>query len=513
MTILGQVASLAANDKIPGEYLESRDETGAGVGTRYLWIEALKASGAGDLTVNTEERDIFNDADALTAYGANSEGYRKCLRALRYGVPIKASAHAATGSPAAATATITITGTATAAGSWYGRLAGRPIGPIGVASGDTPTTFGDNIAAFINNDPAFAATASNSTGTITLTWGSYGVRGNSGIIWQEAAVPATSVSVALGGAGAATTSGGQYFAGGAGTETIATILTTTFGEEYYTVCSSVRDATNLALLETQIDTKLGPLEGRLECAVTGLVGTLAASGSIAQSTLNDASFQCPWMEEAETPGEEIAAGIAAYRHLLESASNAMDPNQRYDDVLLDWVQPQEAPSKRPSRATMVSALNYGLTPLATRNGRVYMVRAVTARTLTDAGDADDGTIDVGTDRTSKRYREEIKAALRAHRAAHRYLDNNPAEGEEPTVPKDTTYPARAEDVIKTRNRELAALGWLAQVDLPENQPRCALNPDSSTVRLVVYAPHVPKPLFHQAEGTIAKKKFLVAVTA
>ena len=81
------------------------------------------------------------------------------------------------------------------------------------------------------------------------------------------------------------------------------------------------------------------------------------------------------------------------------------------------------------------------------------------------------------------------------------------------MPKDTTYPARAEDVIKTRNRELAALGWLAQVDLPENQPRCALNPDSSTVRLVVYAPHVPKPLFHQAEGTIAKKKFLVAVTA
>ena len=103
MTILGQVASLAANDKIPGEYLESRDETGAGVGTRYLWIEALKASGAGDLTVNTEERDIFNDEDALTAFGASSEGYRMCLRALRYGVPIKASAHAATGSPAAAT--------------------------------------------------------------------------------------------------------------------------------------------------------------------------------------------------------------------------------------------------------------------------------------------------------------------------------------------------------------------------------------------------------------------------
>jgi phage tail sheath gpL-like len=731
MSILGTVSSLAANDKIPGTYLESRDETGSGVGTRYLWIEGLKASGAGDLTVDSEVREIFSDADALTAWGANSEGYRMALRALKYGVPIKGSAHTIS-SGVAATALITIDGSWSTTGSLYYRLAGRPVGPIGVASDDTVEEVADAIAAAINEDPAYAATASVAAGSgtayvVTLTWGSYGTRGNSGTIWQDDDDAPSGLTSTLGGAVAATVScdagpwdlahgdtlvvafnaggdqtftisavqasvecanaetynltngmtltvkidgeataqtitfltaefvainaataeevaaviaakilgatasvtsggtkvtitadtygtashvevtggtanavlgfstteadgtgnvadvtevtaaewvtimaaitngtvedsddallftstttgasgtvqikaastaddemgfdnavhsgsaggsslasGGVYFVGGSGTESVATLLTATYSEEFYTQASSVRDATNLGRFETQIDNKLGPLENRLECFVGGLVGTLSASGSIAQTTLNDASFQMPWMDEPETPGEEIAAGIAGLRHLLESASDAMDPNQRYDDVYLDWIQPQEAPSKRPSRATLVSALNYGLTPLATRNGKVYMVRAVTTRTLTDDNDADDGTIDVGTDRVAKRYREELYETLEEHRENHRYLDNNPAEGEEPTVGKDTTFPRRAEDVIKSLNVSLSNRGWISQIDEPENQPRCALNPDSSTPRLVVYAPFVPRPLFHQTEGIVAKKKFVVAVTA
>src|SRR5689334_21040792 len=110
MSTLGHVPSLAANDKVPGEYLESRDETGAGVGTRYLWIEGLKSADGGDLVEDEEVRVIFSDTDALAAWGATSEGYRKALRALRYGVPIKGSAHSITGG-VQATATITIDGT------------------------------------------------------------------------------------------------------------------------------------------------------------------------------------------------------------------------------------------------------------------------------------------------------------------------------------------------------------------------------------------------------------------
>jgi phage tail sheath gpL-like len=509
------VPELAANDKIPGEYLRSVDETGAGVGTRYLWIEALKASAAGDLAEDTEVREIFSDADALVAYGPHSEGYRMCLRALRYGVPILASAHSISGG-VPATATVTISGTWTAAGAWYGRLGGRPIGPIGVASGDGPGDVGTAIADFINADPAFAATAAGEVDgddwVITLTAGSDGSRGNALTIWQDTSNAPSGLTSELAGGGDLA-SGGVYFTDGSGTEDVSGLLTETFAQEFYTQASSVRDSTNLGHFEDQIDAKLGPLEGRLECFVGALVDTLSASGSIAQDTLNDGSFQILWMDESETPGEEIAAGVAALRHLAESASNAMDPNQRYDDVLLDWIQPQEAPGVQPARAILVAALNYGLTPLATRHKRVHMVRAVTTRTLTDDDLVDDGTIDVGTDRTSKRYREELRNTLRQHRADHRFLDNNPAEGEEPTVGKDTTFPKRAEDVIKAMNVRLKNRGWITQIDRPENQPRCALNPDSSTPRLIAYAPHVPRPLFHQTEGTVAKKKFIVAETA
>lgn len=517
MAILGQIPELAANDKVPGEYFKSVDETGSGVGTRYLWIVGLKATSGGDLTANSERREIFSDTEALAAYGANSEGYRMCLRALQYGVPIKVSAYTITSGGAAATATITIDGTWTTAGRLYYRVAGRPVGPIGVAATDDAEDVANAIAAFINADPAFAVTAGVAAGlgtdfVVTLTWGSQGVRGNGGILWQDSSEKPSGLTTVLAG-GSATTSGGVYFTGGAGTEAITTLMTATYADEYYTQAIAFRDATNLAALETQIDNKLGPLEGRLECAVGALVGTLSASGSIAQTTLNDASFMMPWMEEAETPGEEIAAGIAAYRHLLESASNGNDPNQRYDDVPFAWIQPQEAPSKNPSRATVVSALNYGLSPLVTRNGVVYLVRAVTTRTLTDSGDADDGTIDVGTDRVAKRYREALTALLREHRQQHRYLDENPAEGEEPNVPTNTTYPARVEALIRDFNAERRTLGWITQIDLDTNQPRCAINADASTPRLVVYAPFTPAPLFHQTEGIVAKKKFTVAVTA
>lgn len=515
MTILGQVTTLAANDKVPGEYLESRDETGSGVGTRYLWIEAVKATSGGNLTADSEVREIFSDADALAAYGANSEGYRMCLRALTYGVPIKASAHSLSGSPAAATCTLTIGGTWTTTGRWYGRLAGRVI-DVPIAANDTIQNVADNIAAYVNNDPAFAATAAVGAGptyVITFTWGSQGVRGNDGILWQDTSVNPSGLTSTLGGSGSTVTSGGKLFAGGAGTESVASILTATFADEFYTQAASVRDATNLARYETQIDTKLGPLEGRLECFVGAVIGTLAAGGSIAQTTLNDTSFNLLWLEESETPGEELAAGWAAYRHLLESASDANDPNQRYDDVPLLWIVPQEAPSKRPSRATLVAALNYGMTPIATRNKRAVLVRAVTTRTLTDGGDVDDGTIDVGTDRVSKRYREELRDMLREHRQIHRYLDNDPAEGEEPTVDKNTTYPKRIADAVKGLNVRLQNLGWITQINLPANQPRVALNPDSSTPRAVIYAPHTPRPQYHQNEGVVAKKKFVVAATA
>lgn len=520
MGLQGIVPALTPTNKIPGDYLESRDEVGAGAQTRYLWIVAAKDSGAtGTLTIDSEVRDITSDADALTAWGANSRGYRMALQALaggQGGISIKGSAYTISGG-AAATATITIDGTWTVAGELFYRLAGKPIGPIGVAASDTVQNVADAIAAYINADDSFAATAGVAAGggteyVVTLTSGSYGTAGNLLTIWQDMSRKPSGLTSTLAG-GTALASGGKYFTGGAGTISLANLLTATFSNEFVTQVCDVTDTTNLGRLETQIDTKLGPLEGRLECALLGLVGTVSASGSIAQSTLNSRDFEALWMEESEVPGEEFAARFAAMRHLAEFSSAPDAPNQRYDWVYLPWMVAQEAPSKRPSRATIKSALNYGLTPLATENGRVYLVRAVTTRTLTDTAAADDGTVDVAQDRVAKEYRRGLKAVLGDHRANHKFLDNDPAEGDEPGVDASTTYPKRIRDVVKLFNQQKALDGWLAQVEDAVNQPQVALNPNVSPPRAVVYAPFVPKPLYHQTEGVVAKRKFLVTASA
>jgi hypothetical protein len=727
----GTVAALTPDDKIPGEYFEARDETGAGTATRYLWIVAASnAAGDGDLVADSEVRDITSDADALQAWGPNSRGYRAALRALQGGqggISIKGSTYTISGG-AQATAKVVVDGTWSTTGTWYGRLAGRPIGPIGIARTDDPEAVANAIADYVNADSAFAATGTVAAGDgtefiVTFTDGSEGTAGNSLTLWQDKSKVPSGMTITLGGdvggtvasdvgpwalanndnlvvafnaggdqtfavactaaiitgtgatyagvtaghsvtidingtqyqavfagtentqglfhavlasvlagvalvtnsggqtrittskkgssitgaivsgdsdvlaslglsvasftnagpnnvadssaitaaewvtimsaltngtaeddggtlrltsattgssgtvqvkssstsddemgfdntahaggvgAGAALASGGVYFAGGSGTISLANLLTATFSDEFVTQVYDVTDVTNLGRVETQIDTKAGPLEGRLECAVVGLVGTLSASGSVAQSTLNASAFEVLWMEESEVPAEEFAARWAAIRHLAEFSTAPDAPNQRYDEVPLSWMVAQEAPSKRPSRSSIKSALNFGLTPIATIKGRPVLIRAVTTRTLTDLGAADDGTIDVAVDRTGKEYRRGLTATLRAHRAQYKFLDNDPAEGDEPEIEPNTTYPKRIRDVVKLFNQQKALDGWLAQVEAAENQPQVALNPNSATPRAVVYAPYVVRPLYHQTEGVVAKRKFQVATSA
>lgn len=312
--------------------------------------------------------------------------------------------------------------------------------------------------------------------------------------------------------GSTLASGGVAFTGGAGTISVANILSATFTDEFATWTTDVTDATNLGRFETQMDNKLAPLEGRLECAVIGLSGTLSASGSLAQSTLNHGGFEALWMQESEMPPWLFAARWAAIRHQLEFSPAEDAPNQRYSEQYLPWVQPQEASSIRPSRATIVSAMNQGLTPLATIKGRVYLIRAVTTRTLTDTGATDDGTVDVAADRVAKEYRRALKATLDAHRALHKFLDNDPVEGRELDVPSGTTYPKLIKSVVRDFNRRKELAGWIAQTDAAANQPQVALNPNSATPRAVVFAPFVPRPHFYQTEGVVAKRKFVVSAT-
>lgn len=728
---LGNVTELTPDDKYPGVYLKSTVETGSSDGIPYLLVVGSVAADAiGALTPDSDVVDVLSDIEALYYAGANSEGYRMLLRALNVGgVKVKFAAADVT-SGAQATATITIDFTSlTETGTIYYRLGGRAVGPLGINTTDTPQTVADAIAAFINGDPAYCASASVAAGSgtsyvVTLTAGSDGSRGNSLLVWQDDSLAPTGFSSTLGSGtvggtvasstgpwelahgytlvvafnaggdqtftisataaarestnsestpyalsngmtltvkidggstqtitfltasfvditnataeevaavinagliggtatvtsagtkvtitsdrkgtgshvqvtggtanasgalnfstsvvdgtgnvsnvaavtaaewvtimsaitngtaandagklrltstttgssgtvqvkaastadtamafdnavhagstgGSTATSGAMYFSGGSGTESVSALLDNLQTDEFFTIAFSQRDSTNLGRWETATSTKLGPLVGLLENLVCAVPGTLSAAGSLAQTTLNHSSFEMLWMEEPETPPEEMAAMWAAVRHQAEITF----PNNRYDLVRLEGIQPQEARSKQPSRATQVAALNYGLTPIGTSNNAAVLARAVTTRTQTDTGGVDDGTVDVAQWRTALEFRRALKNMLTDHMTVHPYIVDDPAEGNEPDVPQGVTFPKNIANATWALEYQKQNDKWLAQVKL--NPPRCALHPTSATPRPILYAPIVVLPLLHQIAGTVALRKFQVAVT-
>lgn len=137
---------------------------------------------AGTATSGALNENILNDNSWNTLFGQNSQiaGAIRDFRAINKVTEIDAiSLDDASGTPA--TGTIAFSGTATAAGT-YNVVIGSATNhsfDVAVASGDTATVVGASVIAAINADLDCPLTASNSTGTVTLTADNDGTIGNS----------------------------------------------------------------------------------------------------------------------------------------------------------------------------------------------------------------------------------------------------------------------------------------------------------------------------------------------
>ena len=137
---------------------------------------------AGSVVALSLVENILNDNSEDTLFGVNSM-IAAMIRAAKKdnkNTQIDAVCLDDNGSGVAATGTIVIVGTSTAAGTLV-VITGSEKNhkySIAVASGDTPTVIGDAIVAAILADLDCPVTASNSTGTVTLTADNAGTLGN-----------------------------------------------------------------------------------------------------------------------------------------------------------------------------------------------------------------------------------------------------------------------------------------------------------------------------------------------
>jgi phage tail sheath gpL-like len=495
-----QIIGFSDSDKVPGFYGQTRfGQSPIQIGsiTRKALVCGLKATGLGDIAVDAETRRIQTEADANTAFGIGSEGARMCYAALEEArglgnYELWACAPTAAGGATAGTLILTVSGTATAVGTikvWVGGDLVEIVIPNATAAADAAALINTEVAKY----PKLPASATVLVAAVTFTHKTPSIRNNDCVVYCDFS-QAPGLTVALSGAGTATTSSitlvGRKFGGGAGTETLTTLLSALFPTRFDFCAFAQNDATSLAALKVQCDAKAVPVEGRMEHYMTASSGNLAAATSLAQSTLNNWRFRLDHLVYSERAPAELAAAQAALRAAIEGQV----PNSAYDDYELRWAVGQRFPADWvSSHAGKQAPLDVGVTPYETRaNGKVYIVRSVTTRSL-DGSTPDYRTLNTYDAFVPDYVRDRLRIVWSSQfRVANPYVRPDVAAGE-PDPPAGVATPALWNSRITTELRAMESERVLTQVSA--NLPRSEYNYVAN--RIMSAVPSVPLPHQHQ----------------
>jgi phage tail sheath gpL-like len=432
------IAGFPSTDFTPGAYGKVTYGGGATSAASIplkLLVVGMKASNTSGTSVQDSEVDqVFTVSQADTLYGMGGQITRACQAALQtQGVSVYGAPCAVPASPTQASIQFSIVAAQTIAGTLTVRLGGLSV-QCGVGSSDTATTIATNLAAAINSVLRMPFTATSSAGIVTATCITPGADGNAylgavdvtqcagvtcsmtgtvranttayllnalvspatanGYYYQVttagttgATVPTfpTTIGTTVSDGSAVLTCVGKVLTGGivtafggAGVESVANVLAVIQNQQFDRIALCQNDATNLGLWHTQVDAQAGPLSIILQHVVCATNGTLATATSLAQTTLNDQRFQVMWYLNGETHYSEMAATFAAIRTSYEQT----DPDHAYDNMVLPGVAPQSQRPDWPIHATLVSALNNGVTPIGTTpSSQAYVVRSITSHSL------------------------------------------------------------------------------------------------------------------------------------
>jgi phage tail sheath gpL-like len=384
------LTGLAANDFVPGNYLEvSFAQGAASLGTAtYAILLVGNRSTTGTATVDTvvygpnanSPAPLVTVQDAINLFGQGSELHRMFRRVTNVNTvtPVYAIAVTESGG-AAATQAVTFATTATANGTVRTYI-GDEFVDTAITSGDTAIVIAGNVASAINTKLDWAVTAANGgTAICTITAKNKGLRGN----WLRG-------SSVINGTGVGTTSNvtaQAFFTGGTTADSNATALGTILSSRYYYIVSAAEDATQFGAVSSQVNTTAAPIVGLRQRCVAGSVDTSGNATTIATG-INSARAELIWMQNADWTPADLAANAAAI-YALGEASTVIKVN--YDGYGNDsvtqatWKVPYPRSGTVPTRSTIKAALNNGLTPITVNpNGSTYLVARITTRSLSGA---------------------------------------------------------------------------------------------------------------------------------
>ncbi|MBI1214552.1 MAG: phage tail protein [Alphaproteobacteria bacterium] len=394
------------NIQVPGQYIEIDNSKAVqgltGMPCKVLLIGQMLAAGTADPLVPYL---IGNDDQGNTYFGEGSqlahmvEKFRKA----RDTVELWAISQVDNPAGVAAAGAFTFTGPATAAGTLVLYIGGRKV-EVAVAAADAAADIATAVAAAITADADLPVTAAVDGGDDTkvnvtarhkgLVANSIDLRAN---YYQEDALPA--------GVGVTVTA----MTGGTGNPDVGDVIAAIAGTWYTDFGMAYADTANVVLMETELESRFGPLamkDGHLYYTVADTYANLV---TLADGR-NSPQDSVVGIKGSPTPPYEITAQVTA----VCAYDLQIDPARPVQTLELpDVMAPAVADRFDWSENNIL--LGYGISTLAiTRDDTVQIMRMVTTYKTNAAGAADPSYHDLETMKTLAYLRYDVRtlAALR-----------------------------------------------------------------------------------------------------
>ncbi|HEY9200768.1 MAG TPA: phage tail sheath subtilisin-like domain-containing protein [Gammaproteobacteria bacterium] len=481
-----QFNDIPANLRVPGVYIEF-DSSLAGnsvVAFKLLVIGQRLATGTVAEGVPTL---VSNPDDAETYFGRGSM-LAEQIKALKHAnqfIETWAIALDDDGAAVDATGTITATGAATANGTIPLMIAGKKVN-VAVFSGDTQDDMATAIAAAITADttlPVTAAVNGVTTNQVDLTCKWAGETGNDidlRVGYYGEKLPA-GTAIAFG-----------AMAGGTTNPDLATAINA-FGDEWWNwIVMPYTDTANLVALETELESRWGPMVQKGARAFTAYKNTLALTSTFGNGR-NSPHVSTMGINTSPTPPWNWAAINA----VVAAASLSIDPARPLQTLTLPGVL-APAIEDRWTTTERNTLLYDGIaTHVVNADGTVSIERQITMYQLNAAGNADDAYLDINTPETLERIRFTQRSLFARKFPRHKLANDSAKGGEGVMQPKI----ARAELLMLYRDME--DLGWVqgyddykasVQVEVDANDPT-RLNVQDSPMLVGQYRVHAQKAQF------------------
>lgn len=322
-----------------------------------------------------------------------------------------------------ATGTLTFTGAILEAGTLTLYIAGQLV-QVAVAAAEANNTTATNVAAAINAATNLPVTAAAATNVVTLTCRWKGATGNDidlRLNYYMGEVLPRGCAVAI-----------VVMASGTANPDITTALAAVADDQYYTVINPWTDAANMAIFETEMGTRWGPMSQKTGHGFSGARGTHAAlttygaaRNSVHTSVIGATqSPSAPWVWAA------VWGAIVEYY-------GAIDPARPFQTLQIPGVL---APTEdfRFTRAERDLLLRDGISTFTVGpDGSVYIERVITTYQTNTFGVEDTSFLDLETKWTVDyiRYAVRARIALRFPRYKLANDGTNYAPGQAIVTPK------------------------------------------------------------------------------